>query len=115
MTEKLKILEHHVVLIRKAGFGIKGREHISEETLIYAKNLNSLNALIDYPFADESSRQAYSTALETATIAVLDNDFEQIPDYKEAESTKRNFDLICFKCPNYEPEKDACKNDERAC
>lgn len=103
MTEKLKILEHHVAMIREGGFGMNGRERISEEAIIHKNQFRSR-----YPFGDENSRQETAVALEKAIIAVLDNNFEEIPDFKNEEETKQNYDLICFACPDYVPGQDLC-------
>ena len=46
-------------------------------------------------------------AIEQAAIAVLENNFQVIPDFQDKEKTKDNFDLICLNCLNY--SKKICK------
>jgi len=47
--------------------------------------------------------------MREAAVAVLDNNFEEIPDFKDESMVRQNYDLICFKCPNYELGDDICR------
>jgi len=104
MTEKLKILKHHVEMIRRNNFAIRFPQIRRERIETYESNVCHYR----YKFVDEVARKKHAEAINKASIAVFKSNFEEIPDFQDEKNEKQNYDLFCFTCPNYTPGKDTC-------
>jgi hypothetical protein len=103
MTEKLKILKHHVEMIHRNDLATQPAAVRWNKIRAYESKRPSYV----YNFTSEIMREKHTRAINKASVAILKNNFEEIPDFQIQEE-KQNYDLLCFTCPNYEHGEDLC-------
>jgi hypothetical protein len=107
MTER--IVEHHVNLVRKIVGDMADSENIA--TRVRTHYVEKCHPAL-YPFTDEHPLENYVTATVEIATAIMHNDFEPISNFADLSEERRNFDRLCFNCPNYNPVKEICRLDD---
>jgi hypothetical protein len=104
MTERLKILKHHVAIIEDNEISGENVEEIPLRVSRYMKEHVENHGA--YEFTGEEQWQNFTKAIEKAAVAIAIDDYQPISDFKNKKKGIRNFDEICFNCPNFTLENE---------